>query len=214
MKNKIKILGIGCASLIGLFTTLFIMGSFLNASTEKLATIEDYQSNNTFLDSIQVKNKDSIAIIKKIKAKRDLKLFKKKEDEFEGYILYRDPRTPNITNENFIYPYISQKKDNYKLRLRFQYAAADWLFISKTILLIDGEKFTITGNWKSDNNTKIWEWLDIYVRNAEHKILEKIAKSKSAKIRYIGNQYHKDRSLTRKEKNIIKKTLEIYNNLK
>ena len=178
-------------------------------------------STLTAVDSLELKKqeriKDSLLIVnkkKKDKGKRALKLFKKKKDEFEGNTFYRDPRTPYYSNVNFIYPYIGQKGDNYWLRLKFQYASDDWLFIDNAIILVDGEKFTVTGNWERDSNSKIWEWLDISVKNNERLILEIIANSKSAKVRYNGSQYYKDRTITRKEKNIIKKTLGIFDNLK
>lgn len=221
MKKFFKIAGIGCASLIGLFLIIGIIGAIFSSDSEIESDNKNSKSELKVVDSLELKKqkkiKDSLAIVnkkKKEKAGKDLKSFKKKEDEFEGNAFYRDPRTPYYSNVNFIYPYIGQKGDNYWLRLKLQYAADDWLFINKAILLVDGEKFTITGNWETDHNSGIWEWLDISVRDTERLILERIANSKSAKIRYVGRQYHNDRTITKKEKNIIKKTLEIYDNLK
>jgi len=221
MKKFFKIAGIGCASLIGLFLIIGIIGTIFSSNSEIESDTKNSISKLKVVDSLELKKqekiKDSLAIVnkkKKGKAEKDLKSFKKKEDEFEGNTFYRDPRTPYYTNVNFIYPYIGQKGSSYWLRLKFQYAADDWLFINKGILLVDGEKFIITGNWKTDHNSGIWEWLDISVRDTERLILEKIANSESAKIRYVGRQYHNDRTITKKEKSIIKKTLEIYDNLK
>jgi len=217
--NK-KIWKFGCLPIILLFGLIMLIGIFSDKTSETSSTENDKIVNKT-IDSLQIKKEkirnDSIAVVnkkRKIKAEKLLKTFKVSKDEFEGTTFYRDPRTPYYTNVNFIYPYIGQKGNNYWLRLKFQYAADDWLFINKGILLIDGEKFTVTGNWKRDNNSRIWEWLDIPVNDNELLILNKIANSKSAKIRYVGDKYYNDRNITRKEKNIIKKTLEIYNNLK
>ena len=211
MKKFFKIAGIGCASLIGLFFIIGIIGAIFNSDSEIESDIKNSKSELKVVDSLELKKqekiKDSLAVVnkkKKDKAEKDLKSFKKKEDEFEGNAFYRDPRTPYYTNVNFIYPYIGQKGNSYWLRLKFQYAADDWLFIDKGILLVDGEKFTITGNWETDHNSGIWEWLDISVRDTERLILEKIANSKSAKIRYVGRQYHNDRTITKKEKSIIR----------
>ena len=217
MKKKIKSKGQGCMILL---VISLIIGAIISIFSPE--TLPNNQNSTlTAVDSLELKKqeriKDSLLIVnkkKKDKGKRALKLFKKKKDEFEGNTFYRDPRTPYYSNVNFIYPYIGQKGDNYWLRLKFQYASEDWLFINKTILLVDGEKFTVTGNWERDSNSKIWEWLDISVKNNERLILEIIANSKSAKVRYNGSQYYKDRTITRKEKNIIKKTLGIFDNLK
>jgi hypothetical protein len=221
MKKFLKIAGIGCGSLIGLFLIIGVIGAIFSSDSETETTTENSETTIKVVDSLEIKRqqkvKDSLALIakaKREKAEKDLSSFKKKEDEFEGNTFYRDPRTPYYTNVNFIYPYIGQKDNDYWLRLKFQYAADDWLFINNGILLVDGEKYTISGNWERDNNSGIWEWLDIPVRDTERLILERIANSKSAKIRYVGTQYHNDRTITNKEKSIIKKTLEIYDNLK
>ncbi|AYN01977.1 hypothetical protein [Chryseobacterium sp. 3008163] len=80
--------------------------------------------------------------------------------------------------------------------------------------MVDDEKFNVSGKWERDHDSRIWEWLDIQVKESEYEILKKIATSKVTKIRYEGKQYHDDRTLTQKEKDIIKKTLEIYDGLK
>ncbi len=216
-----KILKVGCLSIIGLFVISAILTGIFGSNSEVETDTEKPETKAIVLDSTEIKKqqkqRDSLRVLtkkKREKAKRALKNFKKNKDDFEGNAFYRDPRTPYYTNVNFIYPYIGQEGESYWLRLKFQYASNDWLFINKGVLLIDGEKFTINGNWKRDNNSGIWEWLDIPVRKTELMILEKIANSKSAKIRYIGTKYHNDRTITRKEKNIIKKTLGIYNDLK
>ncbi|MCG8210648.1 hypothetical protein [Tenacibaculum finnmarkense] len=227
MKKFFKIAGIGCLSIIGFFVISGILVGIFSSDTEtelntetKLTT-ENNKSKTIVIDSIQLKKeekrKDSLLAVKKQKrkkAERDLKKFKKKEDEFEGNAFYRDPRTPYYANVNFIYPYIGEKDNYYWLRLKFQYASDSWLFIKNGTLLVDGEKFEITGKWEKDHNSGIWEWLDISVGASERIILDKIVNSKSAKIRYVGTKYHDDRKITSKEKSIIRKTLEIYDNLK
>lgn len=215
--NK-KILKFGCLPIIIFFVIILIVGAIFSSDSQTGTTLEN---TNKVIDSVDFKQKqklkDSLVLIAKLnreKAKKELRSFKKQEDEFEGNIFYRDPRTPYYANVNFIYPYIGQKGDEYWLRVKFQYAASDWLFINSGILLVDGEKYTISGTWERDNNSSIWEWLDIPVGDTERVILRKVANSKSAKIRYIGNQYHSDRVITKKEKSIIRKTLKIYDNLK
>lgn len=47
----------------------------------------------------------------------------------------------------------------------------------------------------------------------EKVILELLANSKKAKVRYTGNQYYKDIIITSKEKSIIRKTLKVYDGL-
>lgn len=187
--------------------------TFESPSDEEIQAKKEKVVQDSLERITQKKINDSLILIaeaNKVKAIEMLKSFKKNEDEFNNTNFYRDKRTPNYTNTNFIYPYIGEKNGRYWLRLKFQYSADSWLFIHKATLLVDGEKFYITGRWEKDNNTEIWEWLDIQARDAELAILQKIANSKQAKVRYEGRQYHDDRTLTNKEKDIIKKTLEIF----
>lgn len=201
------------ASLFVCVLFVFIAFGSEDDKNNSSATIE----NNIEADSISAHTQstnDSISTVDKEKAEKALKNFKKKVDEFEGVTFYKAPQAPTYSDVNFVYPYIGNKEGQYWLRLRFQYASDSWLFINSAILMIDGEKFDIDGNWERDHDSDIWEWLDIPVEDKEYQILKKIADSKTTKIRYIGNQYHDDRTITAKEKEIIKKTLEIYDIVK
>lgn len=218
MNKTLKIVGIGCLGMFGITTILIIL---VGVFSPDLSTSTENVSKNRAIDSTQLKKelriKDSLDLVskeKREKAENSLKKFRKKEDEFQGVFFYTESRAPRYVNVNFIYPYIAKNNEDYSLRLKFQYTAEDWLFIEKGIFLIDGEKYIVTGNWERDHDSKIWEWLDIPVGETEYTLLHKIANSKIAKIRYEGSQYRKDRNITSKEKSIIKKTLEVYDDLK
>lgn len=220
MKKNFKFAAIGCGGIIAFAILVGILAAIFDpedsnekSSISKQDTTLDtlaIQKENQIADSIATVNKE-----KKLQAEADLKKFKKNTDEFEGSSFYRDPRTPNYTNVNFVYPYIGEKNNSYWLRLKMQYAADDWLFINKAIFLVDGETFPVTGNWERDNSGgQIWEWIDMPVEESGIPLLQLIANSKTTKLRYEGNQYRNDREITNKEKDIIKKTLEIYRGLK
>ena len=204
--------------IISIFTLAFFVFIAFGSEDDENTTTETLENTQEIKeDNLTQAQKDSIELVKtknREKGEKELKSFKKNEDEFEGSAFYRDPRTPYYSNVNFIYPYIGKKENQYWLRLKFQYNSDDWLFIERAILMIDGEKYTVTGNWERDNNSDIWEWLDLSVEENELLILEKLVNSKDAKVRYEGRQYHNDRTISSKEKSIIKKTLEIYNNKK
>lgn len=197
--------------------SIFIFIAFGSEDDETVSKTEGIETGQALkeenLTDSQKDSLNSIKIKKIEKGKKELSSFKKNKDDFENITFYKDPRTPYYTNVNFIYPYIGEKENQYWLRFVLQYTSDDWLFINQAVLMIDGEKFIISGNWERDNNTDIWEWLDIAVNESELIMLEKLGNSKVAKVRYEGNQYHKDRTITTKEKNIIKKTLQIYENL-
>lgn len=224
MDKPTKYAGIGCLGVLFLFIVIAVIVGISSDTTSDSETnnaIEELGIDYEPLDSAELAEKkrvdDSLALIaeeKRKAAESALKSFRKSKDEFEGTTFYKDDRAPAYANRNFIYPYIGQKGDQYWLRLRLQYTADDWLFINHAIFLVDGEKYTITGNWERDNSTVIWEWLDMPVDRREKMILEQIANSESAKVRYVGDKYHDDRTLTAREKSIIKKTLEVYDGIK
>jgi hypothetical protein len=215
MKKVLKGVGIGCLAIIGLFTVVGIFGLL---SEEKDSDYFDPDKiSTTGVDSAELSRlkleKDSLAEIaeqRKEEAKRKLGNFRSKTDEFEGTTFYTDKRAPFYTNVNFVYPYIGEKNGNYWLRFRMQYTSSKWLFINKAIFLVDGAKFELTGRWERDNDTRIWEWSDIQAGSRELLLLNAIANSKSAKVRYIGSQYRDDRTITSKEKSVIKRTIDVY----
>ncbi|GJQ05230.1 hypothetical protein [Capnocytophaga canimorsus] len=210
---KQKVVLFGCLPIAGLMVLLVIFSVIFSEPKN----VEEPTKQESVGNENEQKIKDSLNLVaeqKKKEVEKELKSFRKIEDEFNNNAFYYDLRTPKYTDVDFIFPYIGANENNYWLRLRFQYEADDWLFIERAILLIDGEKYTVTGNWERDNNSRIWEWLDMPVGLNEEIILDKIANSKSAKVRYEGRQYHNDRTITDKEKSIIKKTLEIYQKLK
>lgn len=73
--------------------------------------------------------------------------------------------------------------------------------------------YQLIADFERDHDSDIWEWHDMPVSLENQTMLRDMASSKEVKIRYVGNQYHDDRSLTSKEKNIIKTTLDIYEEL-
>lgn len=224
MKTLLKVLAV----LVGIFIFLIVATvaiAFMIPETEadsaetvsEVNVNEENQSvdkDSIRLANIQAKKKrDSIAIATQQSAIDALDSFKSKRDEFEGTSFYRDQRTPNYTNRNFIYPYIGEKDGKYWMRLKFQYAADDWLFINNVKIKTDSNNYEFSGDFERDNNADIWEWADMLVSSQDRVMLHDMANSERTVIRYTGSQYHKDRVLTSKEKSIISETLDVYKNL-
>lgn len=104
-----------------------------------------------------------------------------------------------------VYAYFGVKGKKLASRLRFvvQYGADSWLFAKSAWVLADGERFpvpTINGHfgWTRDNSGgRIWEISDVAVDNLAS--LKKISQSKSVTIRFVGDKYHSDYTLTKSE---------------
>lgn len=159
---------------------------------------------------------------KKIIIEQATKKMRKKVDKLENITWYRDKSSPQHTNYNGFFLYIGDKGFNYPtLRLRIQYKDSDWLFIEKYIIYVDGLKYktieTKYGDVERDNGSGgVWEWLDIPVTTYnddivnDFDVIRAIINGKNVKIKYIGKQYSKVKTITKTEKNALKNVLEVY----
>lgn len=207
----------GCLIAFAVIFGVMILASLIITVMPEKNKVSESEPSEVKIDSVALAEKeraDSIKLIEKEQALSSLKKFRKKSDEFSGEEFYMDKRTPIYINENFVYPYLVKKGSTVWLRLKFQYAADSWLFIQQVQIKTDNDTYTISARFEGDNDSGIWEWHDMPVNNSEYLMLKDISESKSVKMRYIGSQYRKDRNLTSKEKDIIKKTLEVYDKLK
>lgn len=146
----------------------------------------------------------------KVKARQDAAIAKlaKKTDKFEGITWYYDKTTPKSNNANNMNLYFGKKDGHCWLRYQICYAGEDWLFIDSYKVMIDGQSYDIVPNKvERDNYSTVWEWCDENVTPSEFELFKKIASAKDVKLRYIGNQYRHDRTVTQKEKTAIKNVL-------
>lgn len=150
------------------------------------------------------------------KIKLLLKNFKFTEDEFDvdGKQWVRPIDEPHYVNRNGIYSYFQTNKGlASNLRFVIQYYSDDWLFIRKYQFSIDGKAYEyIPNKVETDigDGGMVWEWFDDQVDENLKTIMEAIVKSKTTKIKMIGNQYFNIKTVTPKQKESIRKTLELY----
>jgi hypothetical protein len=144
------------------------------------------------------------------------KKMRTKYDDIREVTWYRDKTSPQYTNYNGFYAYIGKAEGNRPwLNLSIQYAAADWLFIKKYTIKVDGQTYTITedsyGEIKRDNGSGgIWEWLDRKVGYAEYEIIKAVAYGKDVKIRFSGTDYYEDKIITDQQKTALRNVLDAY----
>lgn len=140
-----------------------------------------------------------------------------KNDDMNDTKFYFSKSSPHyVSTRSDISAYMgmgTNKNSTPYLRLQLSYVADNWLFVDSYTIKVDGIKYVINGGYavKKDNGYgKIWEWLDKSPSEKEFEMLVKIANSKSAKIRYNGSKYYKDRAITSREKKAIKDVLTVY----
>jgi hypothetical protein len=171
------------------------IAQILSQSEEKRMTLESKRKSET-----------------EERKKTALRKMRTKYDDIKGITWYQDKSTSNYTNVNNVYIYIGKEKTGGPwLRFRIQYAGEDWLFIEQYIFSVDGKNFeVIPTEVERDNSTTVWEWYDTGIETAPHELIHAIIQSKNAKVRYVGRQYHKDRTITASEKTAMKNVLDAY----
>lgn len=173
---------------------------------------------STINDSLEIKNSPSLNVkVDSFTINKLSPYFDFKKDEFDprGLTWIKPKSAPKYTNRNGIYCYFMKDINGVSnFRFRIQYHSEDWLFIHKYQFSIDGKAYEfIPDNVERDsgNGGKIWEWCDENVMsNNEIDIIKALSQSKNAKIKFIGRQYYDIRSISKKEIQSIKRTLDLY----
>lgn len=186
-----------------------------NPSGEDISDIEFYSKQdieNRYIDEFlsPKSNVDSVKI------QELLPYFSVKKDEFDpqGRIWYKPQSAPQYTNQNGIYFYFAVKDGKpLSLRFRVQYYAEDWLFFNKLQFSIDDKAYEyIPSNTETDsgNGGKIWEWFDESLTNMDKDLVYALVDANSAKMKFIGRQYYNIKSITKKQIDDMKRTLDLY----
>ena len=154
-----------------------------------------------------------ISDLEKKESRKALAKLSKRYDKFEDITWYKSSNSPRYTNSNAFYIYFGLSGDSkLPLRLVVQYESDDWLFIESAEVNVDGENYSISGDWERDNNSRIWEWIDETLDDRE--MVEAIIKSKSAVIRFEGDQYYNTRTITATQKQSMQDVLLAYDGLR
>lgn len=167
-------------------------------------------------DKEKLQKKKETAKIDSIEIKRLKKYFKEKKDEFDpnATVWYKPNSAPKYVNQNGIYCYF-QSNDGIASNFRFkiQYHSDDWLFFQRVQFSIDGKAYEYIPKKKerdSGNGGRIWEWFDDQVRLTDKNLIEALANAKSAKMKLIGKQYHKVKTIKSAQIKDIKRALEYF----
>lgn len=218
--------------------TFFLDKKFEECNKELRILLKKYPASREVTEAKILQNKADVELKKiriegelikeeqikknKIKIEQVTNKMRKKVDKLENITWYRDKTSPQYTNYNGFFLYIGDRGINYpSLRLRIQYKGDSWLFIEKYIIYVDGLKYktieTKYGDVERDNGTGgVWEWLDIPVNKNSDDIINDfdliraIVNGEDVKIKLIGKQYSKVRTITKKQKNALKNVLEVY----
>ncbi|WP_304253648.1 hypothetical protein [Phocaeicola plebeius] len=142
---------------------------------------------------------------------------RKKYDDINHITWYENPYFRHYTNTNYTSIYIGQDESSIWLRLMMSYEGEDWIFFESAYLSYDGNTFNIPfdkyRDKKTENDTRVWEWIDVRVNDDLLAFLRKMVNGKSVKMRLSG-KYTNTRKLTNTEIKAIKDVLLAYDVLK
>ena len=138
----------------------------------------------------------------------------KRYDDMRGITWYEDKSSGGFRSKIYIYIGLPDDSKPY-LRMYNRYYADDGLFIESYHFKIDGKDYYIHekeyGEIKTNNRGgSIWETLDRVVDKDVFEIMQAVASSKNAKIRYRGKDYYSDRIITSKEKKAIQNVFDAF----
>lgn len=185
---------------------------------------ERFYNDSIVADSLRRENErkrleeeqlDSIPKAETAKTIKDLSryfTFKKDEFSIDDRVWVEPKDKPLYIDVNAIFCYFQTNNNKASnLRLKIQYTADDWLFIRSYKFSIDGMAFDYRpDDIKRDNSSNIWEWADNQITAFDQSLITALMMAKSAKIRYVGEQYHKDRNITSQQLLSIKRTVQLY----
>src|SRR5690606_27675780 len=90
------------------------------------------------------------------------------------------------------------------LRVVFQYFGDDWLFVRHITLKADDRVFELPFDAKRDNSGgKVWEWSDLPLDGQTTKAVEAMLSAKKTIIRFEGDKYRKDFTLSPQQRKAI-----------
>lgn len=200
--------------------------SELSTLIQKYPTSVEAEKGKKLLTKINIEIKKLAEQKKKEEIKREkeeekrltnaTKNMRKKYDDIKEITWYRDKTSPQYNNYNGLFGYFGKSNTGSPfLRLRIQYAADNWLFIEKYVIKVDGLTYEIEeekyGEIETDNGYgRIWEWLDRAVSKKELEIMKAIANGKDVKIRFIGKQYYKDKTINSTQKQALRNVLDAF----
>ena len=116
---------------------------------------------------------------------------------------------------SFVLPYLGQDDTRTWIRLVFNYTGYDWVFFDSLLISIDGELYTKAFNYfditRDNSGGRVWEYIDVDGTSDDYiDLMWAIAESEQTIIRFQGDDYSSDLTVTDTDKNAIREVLLCY----
>lgn len=158
--------------------------------------------------------------LQKAEARKLLNQMYEEEDFVRGLSFYYPTAIPRgddywyADQRCFVLPYLGVQGDDVWLRLILNYTAYDWIFFEKVIIAADDQRFTESFSYwdvvRDNGGRKIWEYMDIDVGSYEIEMLWAIANSEKTVVRFEGDDYYDDFTVSASDKAAIRQMLTAY----
>lgn len=167
---------------------------------------------------------ETVEQLKKEEGERLLAGMKKQEDKVRnlcfyypsGWKFYSDYWAADV--RCFALPYIGCQNGNYWLRVVFNYTEDNWVFFEKITVAADEERFYKYFSYyevtRDNDGGEVWEYVDFEATESDIEMLRAIAESEETIIRFEGDDYYYDFTVTSADKNALKTALDAYEALK
>jgi len=199
--------------------------SFTGSQVGNRATSQSniFTKNDSVTDSIlQVRKAQRTKLMLSFDSLAKANSLRIEKDEFKPDVAFYKPKdAPNSSLMNWMYPYLAKSSNYVSLRYKIQYESDDWLFIENVKVKVTyengNEKIVdlYSGRFDRDNGSgKIWEWNDTKVDDAMYLDLLTISKAKTAKIRFNGSKYYKERIMTKRELKALNDVINVYKQIR
>lgn len=128
------------------------------------------------------------------------------------YFPYAYPQYAN--SRSYVLPYIGVTEYSTWLRLQYHYTGSDWVFFDNITVAIDDQRYYFTYNYvdvsRDNSGGTVWEWIDHSPSKEELEMLRAIAASEETIIRFQGDTYYYDLTVSRVDKQAIETVLDAY----
>lgn len=142
------------------------------------------------------------------------------EDQVRGLKFYHPKAFPwydgtwCYDERTFVLPYLGMQDDDVWLRMILDYVEDDWIFYDHVIFALDDERstkyFTYRDIVHETSYGDVCEYIDIEVGESELELLENIAGAAQAVIRFEGDNYYYDLTVSEQDKQAIRDVLTVY----
>lgn len=171
---------------------------------------------DTLVEAKKIYDKKQKAYIAK-KGKPALQSLRKQYDKVQDVTFYTQLPT-YIDIRSYVLPYLAKNSAYTDLWIRYNYASDSWVFWTELTILVDGNRYYKTQEYndvtRDNEGGKVWECFEETASTEDIEMLQAIANSKETIVRFEGDDYYSDLTISKADKRTIQTVLDAFEYLK